>query len=104
MVNIRVHMLKGALSGIKPGRGTNRNENLHKKLNSIMSASKYGVEYAYALLTLCFFKHNEKQLVRAQDRYAFPIEHYLSVSTPFQFPGTSEKFGRQFDTKVTVRV
>ena len=28
--NLRKHMEKGCLSGIKPGRGTNRNEALHK--------------------------------------------------------------------------
>ena len=31
--NIRVHIRKGCLSGIQPGRGTNWNENLHKDLN-----------------------------------------------------------------------
>ena len=43
---IRIHMKKGCLSGIQPGRGTNHNENLHKNLNSIVSSSKYGVELA----------------------------------------------------------
>ena len=38
--NIRLHIKKGCLSGIKPGRGTNRNENLHKDLNRIMWNSK----------------------------------------------------------------
>ena len=100
IANIQVHMKKGCLSGIKPGRGTNRNENLHKNLNSIMSASKYGVEYAYALLSLCFFRHNEKQLAKAEDRYAYPIEHYLLMTSQFRFSGSPEKFGLQFDTKV----
>ena len=49
--NLEGHMVKGCLSGIKPGRGTNRNEALHRKLNHIMGASRYRVELAYALLT-----------------------------------------------------
>ena len=53
--NIRKHMKKGCLSGIKPGRGTNRNESLHKDLNNIMSSSRYGVELAYALFTVHVF-------------------------------------------------
>lgn len=57
--NIQKHMQKGCLSGIRPGRGTSRNESLHKNLNSIMSSSRYGVELAYALFTVCFFNHNE---------------------------------------------
>lgn len=56
--NIRKHITKGCLSGIAPGRGTNRNESLHKDLNNIMSSSRYGVELAYALFTICLFKHN----------------------------------------------
>ena len=47
-------MKKGCLSGIECGRGTNKNKNLHKDLNRIMSSSKYGVELAYALLTVVF--------------------------------------------------
>ena len=50
IANIRLHVKKGCLSGIRPGRGTNRNENLHKNLNIFMSCCKYGVE-----LALCTF-------------------------------------------------
>lgn len=49
--NVKIHMKKGCLSEIKPGRGTNRNEELHKNLNSIMSSSRYGAELAYGLFT-----------------------------------------------------
>ena len=41
---LRVHVNKGCLSGIYPGRGTNRNERLHKELNSLLTNSRYGVE------------------------------------------------------------
>ena len=32
--------LASLLSGIKPGRGTNRNESLHKNINAIMTSSR----------------------------------------------------------------
>ena len=54
------HIDKGCLSGIMPGRGTNRNKRLHRDLNRILSNSKYGVELGYALLTSSFYNHNEK--------------------------------------------
>lgn len=38
--NIQVHVKKGCLSGIQPGRGTNRNENLHQDLNKNYVAFK----------------------------------------------------------------
>ena len=44
--NIRVHMKKGCLSGIQPGRGTNR----------LTQGFKQSVELAYALFTVIFFK------------------------------------------------
>ena len=49
--NLRKHMEKGCLSGIKPGRGTNRNEALYKNLKRIVSSSRYGIELADALLS-----------------------------------------------------
>ena len=33
---LRTHIGKGFLSRIKPGRGTNRDESLHKRINSFM--------------------------------------------------------------------
>lgn len=53
------HIEKGCLSGIQPGRGTNKNEALHKSLNAHFKASRYGVELAYMLLTTSFYQHNE---------------------------------------------
>ena len=59
--NRKKHIEKGCLSGIRPGRGTNYNENLHKNINSIMTSSPYGIELAYALLATCFYQHNIKR-------------------------------------------
>ena len=53
------HVDRGCLSGIPPGRGTNRNEQLHREINSHMTNTRYGVELSYALLTSLFYKHNE---------------------------------------------
>ena len=78
--NLEVHMQLGCLSGIKPGRGTNRNEALHRKLNHIMCASRYGVELAYALLTTCFYHHNEKMLAKVEKRAEKP-NSCISAST-----------------------
>lgn len=64
--HIRVHMKKGCLSGIKPGRGTNRNEGLHKDLNGIMSSARYGVELAYALVFLNTMKRWHQKLRKDQ--------------------------------------
>ena len=67
------HIDKGCLSGIQPGRGTNRNEHLHKQLNNILSNSRYGVELAYALLTSTFYLHNEEVAAKQEKRTARPI-------------------------------
>lgn len=97
--NIRKHMKKGCLSGIKPGRGTNRNESLHKDLNNIMSSSRYGVELAYALFTVCFYKHNERMASVVEKRAAYPIEFYDDVSNG---PVPSEHFGLSFEFRECV--
>ena len=94
--NLRVHMKKGCLSGIQPGRGTNRNENLHKDLNNIMSSSRYGVELAYALLTVIFFNHNERMAAKSEQRSEYPLEYYFHHHVS---PVTHEHFGLRFNGK-----
>ena len=92
--NIRNHIEKGCLSGIKPGRGTNRNEALHKELNRIMSSSRYGVELAFALLCTTFFRHNEHLQAKADGRNERPIEHYATYYE--HHSNTGEMFGLTF--------
>ena len=99
--NLEVHMQLGCLSGIKPGRGTNRNEALHRKLNHIMCASRYGVELAYALLTTCFYHHNEKMLAKVEKRAEKPILAYQQVLGSSCL--TAEKFGLTFPQTETGR-
>lgn len=55
-----VHIDQGCLSGIFPGRGTNRNERLLKDINSHMKNNRYGVELAHAFITTAVFQHNER--------------------------------------------
>ena len=62
MANLRLHVLKGCLSDIPPGCGTERNEGLHRLLNRslISGATRISVELAIALLTILFYHHNKK--------------------------------------------
>ena len=69
---------RGCLSNIHPGRGTNQNERLHKDINSHMKISRYGVELAYALISIALFKHNENIHARKEGRSAAPIIAYKS--------------------------
>lgn len=74
--NLKQHMLEGCLSRIKPGRGTNRNEALHKKLNMMVTSSRYGVELAYALFSTVFFLHNERITAKKESRRQRVILEY----------------------------
>ena len=98
IANLRVHVTKGCLSGIAPGRGTNRNENLHKDLNKVMSCSKYGVELAYALLSVIFFCHNEKIAAATEHRLERPIQYYAGIYAGLD---TGERFGLRFASECT---
>ena len=48
------HVTLGCLSGIPPGVGTNRNENIHKRLRKWVKKDRVGVALAVALLTTAF--------------------------------------------------
>lgn len=74
------HVKRGCLSGIMPGRGTSRNERLHKELNKVISSSRYGIELAYALITHIFYIHNEN-LRSPKGRLSRPISAYASTCT-----------------------
>ena len=68
------------LFGIKPGRGTNRNEALHKELNKIVSSSRYGIELAFALFSSIFFRHNERIPAKLQKRRERVIMEYYHLT------------------------
>ena len=82
------HINKGCLSGIQTGRGTNRNERIHKQLNTILSNSRYGVELGYALLTPTFYIHNEDIAAKKEKRTARPITACVGTTSSKQ-----ERFG-----------
>ena len=48
--SLSLHITKGCLSEIKPHRGTNQNEALHRYLNHYFTLPKMGVDLAYALV------------------------------------------------------
>ena len=58
---LRSHITKGCLSYIKPGRGTNRDESLHRRINNFMKYSKIGTELAYSLIVASFDTINEQR-------------------------------------------
>ena len=56
--NLKKHISSGCLSGIPPGRGTNKNERLHQNIKAYFNRSRIGVLLAYALLMVMFDAHN----------------------------------------------
>ena len=61
--NLRKHIATGCLSGVEPGLGTNRNERLHRYLNSsALAVGRIGPQLAIALLTVLLYKWNMARL------------------------------------------
>lgn len=52
------HVKLGCLSGIPPGIGTNRNENIHKRLRKWLKKDRIGVALEVVLLATVFYKLN----------------------------------------------
>lgn len=61
--NLRIHILKGCISGLSPGQGTECNERLHHTLNEslLCGASTISPEIAIAVLSLLFYGLNCKK-------------------------------------------
>ena len=57
---LKKHIVKGCLSELPPGFGTEKNERLHRLLNRSMltGATRIGVELAVAILTVLFHYHS----------------------------------------------
>ena len=66
---LRSHIVKGCLLYIKPGKETNRDESLHRRINSFMKYSLIGMELAYALLA-SFDMINEEHKTPAERQYS----------------------------------
>ena len=63
---LKHHVLKGCISYIPPGAGTNRNEHFHGHINSHFNRSKMGILLAYALLTVIIRTHNLSEKVNGR--------------------------------------
>ena len=63
---LKKHIITGCLSGIPPGFGTERNEQLHRLLNRSMlsGATRISVELAVAILTVLFYHHSSRTLLK----------------------------------------
>ena len=66
-------MCEQVVCQIKPGRGTTRNERLHRDLNTLMANC---VEFSYALLTAACFRHNKQIAAKLEKRNPNPISAY----------------------------
>ena len=56
--SLKKHIERGCLSGIPAGFGTNRNENVHRSLNSRLAGHRLGIQLAVALLGTFFYIWN----------------------------------------------
>lgn len=93
---LKVHIQKGCLSSIEAGCGTNRNEALHKHINSFFYQSRISILLAYALMTVLLYSHNSVQQSKSK-RIIKPIsasvaEKAKSLSTD-GISTTKEHFG-----------
>jgi hypothetical protein len=57
---LKVHIMKGCLSQIPPGGGTNRNEAFHRYVNTFFHKSRLGILLAYALMMMIIHQSNSK--------------------------------------------
>lgn len=94
--NLESHIVEGCLSNIPPGQGTERNENLHRILNSsvLSHARAIGPELAAAVLTVLFFYMNEKLINK--DSSPLLCRNYVKVKKILATSNSvtsSEKFG-----------
>ena len=62
--------MKGCLSYIAPGMGTNRNERIHERMKSLVGRNKISAEAVNAIFYLLFYNHNTKK--KGYD-YVYPI-------------------------------
>ena len=70
----------------------------------ILPFCRYGVEVAYALLTTCFYQHNEKHHARPSKDRVRMVEELSDVDEHYgQQHGTVEHFGLAFGTPFTTQ-
>jgi len=74
---LKFHITKGCLSNIEVGCGTNRNEALHRHMNSFFHQSRISILLAYALMTVLIYSHNSIQESKPK-RIIKPISAIIS--------------------------
>ena len=85
-----VHIKKGCLSDISPGTGTNRNEILHKHINTYFcNMSRIGLPFALALLMIILFQHNCNIEERLTGKYTLNLSSWMSLHLLI----STQKFG-----------
>jgi len=88
MENLRIHIRKGCLSNnIPPGRGTERNEYIHRIPNCylLVGSTSISVELATAILTILFFHMNTKK--KCKDVFG---DAHLQLGVPLEWINGSE--------------
>lgn len=90
---LRSHIAKGCLSYIKPGRGTNRDESLHRRINSFMKYSKIGTQLAYALLMSSFDTINEERKIPSERQSILQYVAEQTICSSKKTTATTPKFG-----------
>ena len=89
------HVKLGCLSGIPPGIGTNRNENIHKRLRKWLKKDRIGVALAVALLATVFYKLNICDMKENghEQRICSPVSQWFHTFLASGKCPSSEKFG-----------
>ena len=60
---LKTHIMRGCLSHVEPGGGTNYNEALHRYINPHFNhAGRIGIPLAFAFLSILFYKYNSKKM------------------------------------------
>ena len=99
---LRSHITKGCLSYIKPGRGTNRDESLHRRINNFMKYSKIGTELAYSLIVASFDTINEQRKETSERQSIIQYVTELKMGTNSESTSVTPKFGLTTRLKIHV--
>ena len=93
--NLKKHIIKGCLTNVPTGFGTNRNEALHKHINPYFRKSRLGVQAAYALLCLLFYMHNKRKSdvleISVSNLRFLPIYHMIIIIIHIEIFGILDK-------------
>ena len=92
---LKVHIQKGCLSNIGVGCGTNRNEALHRHINSFFHRSRMSTLLGYAIITVLLFSHNSAIQI-APKKIVKPISSYIAAQCKL----ACEKYPERITTSI----